>query len=51
MTTSIAAVTFDCNNALDQARFWSQVLDRSVAPPEFSDAWYENASYLVPAGR
>ena len=40
MTTSIASVTFDCHNALDQARFWSQVLDRPVgqgqpAPNEF----------------
>ncbi len=40
MTTSIAAVTFDCHHALDQARFWSQVLSRPVgegepAPSEF----------------
>ncbi len=40
MTSSIAAVTFDCHNALDQARFWSQVLNRPVGegqptPSEF----------------
>ena len=28
-----------------------EVLDRSVRPPEFSQSWYENASYLVPAAR
>lgn len=27
------------------------VLDRTVQPPEFSESWYENASYLVPAAR
>jgi predicted enzyme related to lactoylglutathione lyase len=40
MTTSIAAITFDCHDALRQARFWSQALDRRVdegepAPSEF----------------
>jgi neutral ceramidase len=28
-----------------------QVLDRSIAPPEFSAEWYTKASFLVPAAR
>ena len=30
MTSHIAAVTFDCENAATLARFWSEVLGRSV---------------------
>jgi hypothetical protein len=28
-----------------------QVLDRTIAPPEFSAEWYTKASFLVPAAR
>jgi predicted enzyme related to lactoylglutathione lyase len=39
MTSRIAAVTFDCQNARSLAEFWSQVVGRPVSagPPEPSD--------------
>ncbi len=30
MTTTVAAVTFDCDDALQLAEFWSAVLDRPI---------------------
>ncbi|WP_040794019.1 VOC family protein [Nocardia higoensis] len=32
MTLSIAAVTFDCDDAAAQARFWGELLGRAVDP-------------------
>jgi hypothetical protein len=37
MAVKIAAVTFDCNDALAVARFWSAALDRPIDPNSSSE--------------
>jgi hypothetical protein len=37
MTVNVAAVTFDCTDALAVAQFWSAALDRPIDPKSSSD--------------
>jgi hypothetical protein len=37
MTVRVAAITFDCEDALTVARFWSAALDRPLDPKSSSD--------------
>lgn len=40
MSLNIAAITFDCANAADLARFWSAALDRELDPAPDDQAEY-----------
>ncbi|HEX6417200.1 MAG TPA: VOC family protein [Acidimicrobiales bacterium] len=44
MTARLANITFDCEDALVVARFWSEVLDRPLAPEP------EPSSYFASIG-